>query len=141
MNKEIVSGNTEVFIRRSVNNGATWGPKVQIYNATGRSEDPAVNVSGSNVYLSWNDNRTGTMQIFYRHSTDMGVNWGAEFQLTSAFSPGTCYTTMVSADGSNIDIPYGYQTGSFNFDVWFRQSSDWGVTFATEQQLVQRSKQ
>src|SRR6185295_851350 len=86
LNKEIVIGNTEVFLRRSIDNGVTWEAEQQISNAFGRSEDPAIAAQGSYIHLSWNDKRSGIMNIYYRRSSDAGVTWGPETQLTTTDS-------------------------------------------------------
>ncbi len=137
INKQPVVGNTEVYFTRSIDNGATWDSLQQISNANGRSEDPAIAALGSHVHLSWNDNRSGTMQIYYRYSSDAGLTWNAETPLTNAVSPNTCYTSMVCLDGTFADVPYGYNVG--NFDVWLRQSADSGAIFANAQQLTNAS--
>jgi hypothetical protein len=137
INKLFAVGNTEVYFRRSIDNGTTWDSLQQISNGNGRSEDPAVAALGSHVHLSWNDNRNGTMQIYYRYSSDAGLNWNPEVPLTNAVSPNTCYTSMVCLNGTFVDVPYGYNTG--NFDVWLRQSADSGATFSSAQQLSNAS--
>ncbi len=68
--------NTEVFFKSSTDNGTTWSALFQISNANGRSEDPNVAAEGSNVYIVWNDNRSGTMETWYRHSSDDANTWG-----------------------------------------------------------------
>lgn len=137
INKQFAVGNTEVYFRRSLDGGVTWDSLQQISNANDRSEDPAIAALGSHVYLSWNDKRSGVMQIYYRHSPDAGVTWGAETPLTNAVSPNSCYTSMVCPNGPYVDIPYGYNTG--NFDVWLRQSADNGMVFGNAQQLTDSS--
>jgi hypothetical protein len=127
---EDLSGNTEVFFRRSTDNGVTWDAKQQISNAPNRSEDPAINVLGDDVHLSWNDKRSGTMNIYYRHSPDAGLTWGPEVQLTTADS----YTEMVCLDRNHVDVPLGINTGSFH--VWLAQSADTGTTFAAPFQVT-----
>src|SRR6185436_12293672 len=102
-NKEIAVGNTEVFFRRSIDNGITWETEQQLSNAIGRSEDPAIAVQGSYIHLSWNDKRSGIMNIYYRRSSDAGITWGPETQLTTTDS----YTSMVSLDSASVDVPYG----------------------------------
>jgi len=135
LNKQIDTSNTEVFFRRSINNGTNWDAIQRITNASGRSEDPAISAQGNNIHISWNDKRSGIMQIYYRRSTDAGVTWGPETQLTNASGSNSCYTTMVSLDGTNADVPYGYSIGGI-FHIWFRQSSNNGLTFAPEMQLT-----
>ena len=132
LNITVAAGNTEVFLRTSMDGGATWAPKQQVSNAVGRSEDPAVAVQGRHIHLSWNDNRSGTMVIFYRHSADAGATWSAETPMTTFNS----YTSMVCLDGAHVDVPYGYNPSSSNFDVNMRQSSDTGATFGVAKVLA-----
>lgn len=63
LNKALTLTNIEVFIMISHDNGASWSAEQQISNADGRSEDPAIALQGSQIHLSWNDKRTGTMEI------------------------------------------------------------------------------
>jgi hypothetical protein len=135
LNKQVAVGNTEVFFRRSMDNGVTWDAEQRISNAIGRSEDPAISALGTDIHLVWNDERTGIMQIYYRHSKDAGVTWGPETQLTNATGSDACYSTMVSLDGPNTDVPYGYSKNG-NFDVWLTQSADTGATWVANNRLT-----
>jgi hypothetical protein len=130
LNKEVASGNTEVFLVRSFDNGNTWQAEQKLSNASGRSEDPAISVQGADVHLSWNDNRSGVMEIYYIHSSDYGETWGPETPL----SFGDSYSSMVCLNGTHVDIPFGFRI-SGDFDVYLRQSQDTGSTFDPAQQL------
>jgi len=130
LNKDL-SGNTEVFIKRSLDTGSTWLTEQRISNATNRSEDPAINILGGDVHLSWNDKRSDTMNIYYCHSSDSGATWGPETQLTTIDS----YTSMVCLDGNHVDVPHGIRTAGA-FDVWNSESNDTGSTRLPDQQLT-----
>ncbi len=126
-------GNTEVYCRRSTDNGNTWDTVHQISNAPNRSEDPSIAAGGGCVHLAWNDNRTGLMQTWYRRSSDQGVTWGPETQLsnTTVF----CYFPIVHVSGANVDLAYGDE-GSGQFEIFFKQSTDFGATWGTSRQLT-----
>ena len=126
-------GNTEVYCRRSTDNGSTWDTVHQISNAAGRSEDPSIVAGGGFVHMAWNDNRTGIMQTFYRRSSDNGITWGSETQLTNA--PEFAYFPMLHAFGSDVDLVWGNRTGSA-FDIFYKSSSDFGTTWGAEQHLT-----
>ncbi len=132
LNKTL-SGNSEVFLRRSTDNGMTWEPEIQISNAQGRSEDPAIAVQGTYVHLVWNDNRWGNMQIYYRRSTDSGVTWGPETALINAGA--MSYSSMICLNDSNADVPCG-DTRAGTYDIWLKQSSDFGTTWGNDMQLT-----
>jgi hypothetical protein len=123
--------NTEIFFLKSSDNGTTWGPHQQITFAAGRSEDEAITAGGSHIYMSWNDNRTGQMQIFYKHSGDYGQTWDPEVAVIPPFD----YGTMVSYDGANIDIPCaGAPSG--HYQIMLVNSADTGATWGTAMNLT-----
>src|SRR4030095_12270865 len=121
LNDRLSPTNTEVRIKRSLDNGATWSAKIPVSNSDGRSEDPCVAAEGTYIHLSWNDKRSGVMLTYYRRSTDQGSTWGPETALIGT-SSGT-YSTMVSLDGPNVDVPCG-DLRNGNFDVYMRRSAD-----------------
>jgi hypothetical protein len=128
------TSNSEVYFRRSRDNGATWGTIQRISNAAGRSEDPAIATDGAHVYFAWNDNRTGIMQTWFRRSSDSGATWEAERQLTN--STAFAYSPMVRVYGPDIYIPWEDRRNSGNFDIYLIHSSDFGATWGTEQRLT-----
>jgi len=123
--------NTEIFFLRSLDNGSTWSLHQQLTFSTGRSEDEAITAQGSDVFMSWNDNRNGSLQIFYKHSSDDGVTWGPDVLINSEPS----YGTMVCVNGANIDIPSaGAPSG--HYQIHLNQSDDTGVTWGSDQNLT-----
>ena len=122
--------NTEIFFIRSVDNGDTWSSHQQITNSAGRSEDEAIAAHGSDVYMSWNDNRNGPLQIFYKHSGDAGLTWDPDVLVNSEPS----YGTMVSVDGEYVDVP---STGasSGHYQVHLNSSGDGGSTWGPDLNL------
>ncbi len=117
-------GNSEVYCRGSLDNGVHWDSTMQISNATNRSEDPSITASGSCIHFAWNDKRSGTMEIYYRRSTDFGATWGPEIQM-SKNNGGITYAPMVSANGPDVDLVW---IGSPN--IVHVHSTDYGATWA-----------
>ncbi|OGU14408.1 MAG: hypothetical protein A2X61_12805 [Ignavibacteria bacterium GWB2_35_12] len=126
------SDNSEVWCRRSTNNGTSWGPASQISNASGRSEDPSIAAGGGYVHLAWNDNRTDTMQTFYRRSTDLGITWGLEIQRTN--SSAFAYCPVLSVSASDVDLVWGDRRNG-DFDIYHLHSSDYGSNWGSEERL------
>ena len=133
INNNLTSANSEVFLRRSVDNGTNWEPEQQISHANGRSEDPAIAVQGDNVKLVWNDNRNGNMQIYYCSSTDAGVTWGPETSLINGGAMSYC--PMICLNNANADVPCG-DTRYGNYDIFLKHSDDLGVDWQLEQRLT-----
>ena len=123
--------NTEIFFLRSMDNGATWSPHQQITFSVGRSEDEDIIAQGSEIYMSWNDNRNGQMQIFYKHSSDFGQSWDPDYALALPYG----YGTMVWVDGSNIDIPFaGAPSG--HYQTHLVHSPDNGISWQQDMDLT-----
>jgi hypothetical protein len=136
-----IAGNSEVYFRRSTDNGATWNPVFQISNppgrVQGRSEDQSISASSNNIDMVWNDNRTGIMQAFYRRSRDNGVTWGPEIQLSNALK--FSYFPMVRASGQFVDVVRGDRDAGNNFQIMYTHSNDSGTTWSTEVNLSNSS--
>ena len=63
-------GNLEIFYGRSINNGSSWTQPKNISNNTGNSAYPAIATdSAGNIYVVWDDNTPGNMDIFFTSST------------------------------------------------------------------------
>ncbi len=55
----------EIFLARSADGGATFGPPVNLsQNNAGASFGPSVAVSGNSVVVAWNDETSGNFEIF-----------------------------------------------------------------------------
>ena len=47
------SGSRDIYFRKSINNGLSFGPVIDVSKQNGGSVDPQIAVSGDNVYLAW----------------------------------------------------------------------------------------
>lgn len=56
-------GNGNVYYRKSLDGGATWGNRTKLAPAPGFSEHLDITTDGSKVYFVWDDDRSGTWEI------------------------------------------------------------------------------
>ncbi len=125
------SGNTEIFFRRSTDNGATWKSTLNLSNNPGPSEFPKITVSGSNVYVAWfQENAKGELpNVFFRGSTDNGATWGARINISTSGTvlsfPNSPDVFQLAASSGNVYIIW-QQNGD---EVSFRRSTDNGATW------------
>ena len=99
------NGNWEIYHKRSLDGGANWGTDMRLTNNSALSVLPTVAVSGSNVYLVWSDQRDGNYEIYYKRSTDGGVNWSSDLR----FSPNdgaVSYLPSVAVSGSRVHVTW-----------------------------------
>jgi len=66
----------KVYFRRSTNSGSSFAARKLLSDA-GSPSNPRVTASGSNVVVAWqNQGNGGSQDIFFRRSTDSGLNFG-----------------------------------------------------------------
>ena len=123
--------NTEVFFLRSLDNGFNWSAHQQITFSVGRSEDEAIIAQGSHVHMSWNDNRNNLFKIYYKQSDDYGLTWSNDTPVIPQYA----YTTMVSVDGANVDVPGGSAPVG-RYQIHLAQSADTGASFSPDVDLT-----
>ena len=75
-------GNWELYYKRSVDYGSTWGSDTRLTDASETSESPSVVASATNIHIVWWDNRDGNYEIYYKVSTDQGLTWSSDMRLT-----------------------------------------------------------
>ena len=122
----------EIFLRRSVDGGATFEPTTtNLSNNTGSSTKVSLAVLGSNVFAVWIDN-TGlsgsNSDIFFRRSTDGGANFELTKNLSNSatnFSGGP----LITASGNNVYVTWIESVSTNNDDIFFRRSIDGGANF------------
>jgi hypothetical protein len=105
-------------------NGNIWAasdwtiPKT-LNNGTSVSHDAIINGSGTILYAAWEDDRSGTNEIYLKKSSDGGITWGAEFPLSSGTgtAKGQDPSIALSTDGrlhiawhNQNKIYYSYST-------------------------------
>jgi hypothetical protein len=95
-------GPFQTYYKRSADFGATWGPDVRIADNTGGCLFPVLAASGLNVHIAWYDNRTGNNQIYYRNSTDGGLNWTPELRLTQTSTNSANPATALTGDAVHV---------------------------------------
>jgi hypothetical protein len=77
------------------------------------------------------------MQTWYRRSTDNGVTWGPETQVTNAAH--FAYSPMLLASGNQVDLAWEDRDANNIFHVMYTTSTDLGATWGVELQLDNHS--
>ncbi len=119
----------DIFYVRSTDNGVTWQPEMMITTDLLNSNLPSLSVSGNNVYLAWEDDRHAPKkEIYFRRSTNSGVNWSSEVRLTN--------DTVASADvsiasfGQNIHL--AWESGTGNSEIYYKNSTNGGLNWSSD---------
>ena len=131
------TGNGDVYFKRSMDNGGTFGGTENLSNNTGASLSPNIATSGNNVYVIWTDNTTGNGDVYLKASLENGnkfkgkkilaKNLGNSLQPQIAVSQDGNLIFGVWKDNTKYDPPEN--ATSPNFDLLFRTSSNQGANF------------
>lgn len=124
--------NKEIYYKRSSDWGITWSADKRLTNAPASSVDPTVHgciCCGADVRIVWMDKRNGNADIYYKYSTDNGIIWSDDIQLTDDPSvqlhPSIAFCREL-VQVVWIDFRNGYA------ETWGRRSTDCGATWETE---------
>jgi hypothetical protein len=81
--EDLRDGNFEIYCKNSTDNGQTWSSDLRLTNDAGDSHYPSAAASGSNIHITWQDNRDGNDEIYYKVSEDYGMSWDPDIRLTN----------------------------------------------------------
>lgn len=117
----------DIFCRRSIDGGATWGQDIQLNNSNGYAWSPCIAISGQYVHIAFADNISGNFKVYYKRSIDGGLTWQSDFPV----SDNTTYATNVSisASGNYVDIVW-HDARYGNDEVFHRRNVNNGDLFA-----------
>jgi len=130
-------GECEIYYKRSTDSGVSWGADTRLSNGTLNSSNPSIAVSGSVVHVVWIDYRDGNPEIYYKRSTNAGVSWGADIRMTNNTANSLQPTVAVS--GSVVHLVWADSrdaaTGSLYCKIYYKRSTDAGVTWGADTRL------
>jgi hypothetical protein len=126
-------GNTEIYYKRSTDDGLTWKPDQRLTNDVNQSYNPSLATSGSDVHVVWNDDREGYLKIYYKNSSDGGITWGEDTKLIDTY---LAQLPTVAASGSKIYVAWNELVGTGDFDLYYKRSTDGGQSWEEGQWLT-----
>lgn len=101
-------GNGRIYVRRSTDSGSTWSARTELtpVGGAGNASFPAIDGGASGVFrLTWLESRGGVWNAYYRASSDGGITWSTEQDISDA-SGGAAYKTA-----AGFASPYGDYDG------------------------------
>ena len=132
-------GNFDLFLRRSVDGGATWQPEVRLVADTIHySERPAIANSGNLVAVAWEDNRDDNAEIYCKVSQDGGGAWGNDLRLTvDEFGS---YTPCVAVTGSHVHVVWQDDRDGGEPAIYYKRSDDAGGNWTSDLRIDPRTE-
>jgi hypothetical protein len=145
--------NYEIFMRKSVDGGQSFGDEINLSNNPGFSEHPQISASGNSVYVAWIDNSPlgvsssqaeDNKKIMFKKSTDAGNTFGDTLTLSNVQAADSSNLEMAAA-GNNVyavwqvtPLPPQYNVGQDSVQsagIFLAASSDNGQTFQKAKSL------
>ena len=129
--EDYTTGQGQVLLRISNDNGITFGSAINLSSDTGSSRSPKIAASGSNVYVVWHEFGTKD-RIVLKASHDNGSTFGRAINLRTFETGASCCPKIVASDNDVYVIWADSELGelfSGHYDLHFRASHDRGVTF------------
>ena len=128
-------GNAEIYYMKSEDRGTTWGAARRLTWEYGASQRPAIAVDSSDrIHVVWQDDKSGTTEIYYKGSTDGGASWSSAKRLTwtSGISE---YPALAVGSGTNIYVVWHDDTPGTQ-EIYFKGSTDGGATWNSARRLT-----
>ena len=131
-------GSWDIYFNYSSDYGATWQAndiRLDTGDAPGAntSREPVISCDNAgHVYVTWDDNRNGSPDIYFNYSSDYGATWQASgTRLDSGDTAGASWSIEpeMSSDGSgHVYVTWeDYRNGLW--DIYFNYSCDYGATW------------
>jgi hypothetical protein len=132
-----VSGNYEIYYKRSTDGGGNWSWAKRLTWNAGDSRQPAIAVSGNDIYVVWYDISPGNTEIFYKKSANGGITWYGTKRLT--WNALETWRPEVVIDPSNhVHIVWQDET-SGNYEIYHRKSTNGGAAWTAAKRLTWNS--
>ena len=131
-------GNYEIYYKRSIDGGITWGADTRLTNATDWSYAPSIVVSGSIVHVVWSDSREDPYyeEIYYKRSEDGGTTWGEDTRLT--ISPCWAEYPSMAISGSVIHVVWtDYRDEFGDYEIYYKRSTDGGLSWEPDVRMTE----
>jgi hypothetical protein len=120
--------------QQSTSNNIQSGSNFNVSNNTGDSVYPAIAASGNNVYVVWQDDHLGQSVSYDRKNYDIfltrSTDGGKSFENITNLSNNVVLSgrPIITAFDNNVYVVW-MEDNLENKQIWFRKSTDSGITF------------
>jgi hypothetical protein len=137
--RDSTPGNSEIFYRKSTNNGNSWLGSKRLTWTPKYSGDAWLSLdSSNNPHIVWSeaiDSLNEHYEIYFRKSTSGGSSWAAKKRLT--WNPDWCSLPRIILDSSGgIHVVWTQYVSQNNADIYYKKSTNGGNTWVSSQRIT-----
>lgn len=127
---------SDIYYRRSIDNGKTWENETILSNGTIKAIYPKIAVVNQTVHIVWLDYRDNNPEIYYMQSLDNGETWNQALRITyNNTRKHNVYDINLVVRELNIYLLWKeYRTGSS--EIYYKKSNDNGKTWSNDVRLT-----
>jgi carboxyl-terminal processing protease len=127
------NGPREIYYKRSLDGGLTWESDVRMTYANINAFLVSVAANGTYVHLTWQDERDGNDEVYYKRSVDGGATWDSDVRLSN--DPEYSGLPSVAVSGSVVHIAWE-ENRNGNGEIYYIRSVDNGTNWGPETRLT-----
>jgi hypothetical protein len=122
----------DIFVRRSLDAGATWQAPVVVTVNASFDDKPYLDARGDEVLVAWTDFAFSPAKVHAARSLDGGISFGPAATLANNSVGGNGACPVIDRDGSY----YVFWRDSFQDSLWVSKSTDEGATWSPDRGIV-----
>lgn len=124
------TGNMEIYYKKSTNGGTNWGSPERLTWNIGYSNTPRLCLSpNGNLHVVWFDDTSGADEIYYKRSINGGASWSTPVRLT--WNTSNSRRPWIVSDSNNNMFIFWYDSVAFNSDIYYKKSTNNGLSWGT----------
>ena len=125
-------GDFDVYVRHSVDDGATWSDPVLVTSNSVFDDKPYMDARGQEVLVAWADFGFSPSKVRAARSLDGGETFGADTILSVESTAGNGAVPVIDSSGNY----YVFWRDSFQQFQWVSKSTDQGATWSKDASIA-----
>ena len=110
--------------------------EIQITNNNSHAYRPMVQRYDDHVYIAWDDDQTGTREIYFTASQDGGTSWGSRRMLTSVDGKPSQSPALHVDHNGNLHLAWRDKRGG-TWSGWYMKSTNHGQSWTSPVNVTQ----
>lgn len=128
-------GDIDIWVRRSLDDGATWQAPVDATQNTSFDDKPYIDARGDEVLVGWADFAFSPAKVRTVRSLDGGLTFSPAVTLANSSVGGNGACPVIGPEGTY----YMFWRDSFQDSLWISRSDDQGTTWSPDRGIVPMS--